>query len=243
MLAGGSVIVTGAAAGIGFDTACLLAGQAGHVIALDRDPIALPAALRGRIATLQGDVGDPALIAAALAAVPAGLPLRGLVNNAGIVVNGTALTTTLADWNEAFRVNVTALFLWAQAVLPAMVAAGGGSIVNIGSVIGPHGRQDGVAYVASKGAVMALTRSLALDFGRQGVRCNTVSPGAIETPMLTGFLRSRPEQRQAMIDKSYVGRLGTGQDIAAAVAFLLSDAAGFINGAELTADGGMTAAL
>jgi 2-keto-3-deoxy-L-fuconate dehydrogenase len=240
------LIITGAAMGIGEAVARMCAGLGAWVVLIDRDARVSDVAYEiGQAAqAFVGDVTDPHTIERAIRAA---LDLRGridaLANVAGEVVNGTAVTTELADWERSLATNLTGPMLWAKAVLQSMVAAGKGSIVNITSVVGVLARPDGVAYVAAKAGLLGLTRSIALDFGPLGIRCNAVSPGTIETPMLRGYFEHNPSGRDAMIERSWVGRLGTPDDVARVCVPLLADHDGFVNGAEFVVDGGMTASL
>jgi NAD(P)-dependent dehydrogenase (short-subunit alcohol dehydrogenase family) len=122
-----------------------------------------------------------------------------------------------------------------------MLAVGGGAIVNIASIAGHRARPSAVAYVTSKTGLLGLTRAIAVDFGRAGIRCNSVSPGSIDTPMLRAYAERDPAGMQAQIDRNYAGRVGRPDEIAAACAYLLSDQAAFVNGVDLLVDGGRAA--
>jgi NAD(P)-dependent dehydrogenase (short-subunit alcohol dehydrogenase family) len=191
-----------------------------------------------------GDVTDPGCPsrAATLATETFG-GLDGLANVAGLVVNGTAITTTDQEFDRAMAVNVVATMRFIRAALPAMIDRGSGSIVNLSSVVGVRGRQDGLGYVTAKAAVLGLTRSVALDFGRAGVRCNSVSPGAVDTPMLRTFDARNPGVLDQLAADSYLGRVADGADIASVCRFLLSRESAFVNGADLVVDGGSLAAF
>jgi NAD(P)-dependent dehydrogenase (short-subunit alcohol dehydrogenase family) len=245
-LQGKVVIVTGAAVGIGEAVARLAVSHGGRVVLVDLDARALDVAreLGTKATAVIGDITDQAVIATATEqAMDRFGSIHGLVNNAGVVINGTALTISRDDWDRSLAVNLVAPLLWIRAILPCMLPRRSGSIVNVTSVIGTLARPNGVAYICAKAGMIGLTRSIALDFGPLGIRCNAVCPGSIETPMLKSFNDANPGARTAQLAKSYVGRLGKPDDVAEACIHLLSDRAPFTNGAELVIDGGMTAAL
>lgn len=244
---GGRVyVVTGAATGIGEAIARELVAAGAAVALVDIDP-----KLRGLAAEL-GDQASAHVVDiverdAARAVAEHLLATRGridgLVNSAGVVVNGTALTTTDDDWERAMAVNVTGTLRFVRAVLPSMLDRGHGSIINLGSVVGVRAREDGIGYITAKAAVLGMTRSVALDFGRCGVRCNSVSPGAVDTPMLRAYEQRNPGSLQRLADTNYLGRVGTGTDIAHLCRFLLSDASSYLNGTDIVIDGGALAAF
>jgi NAD(P)-dependent dehydrogenase (short-subunit alcohol dehydrogenase family) len=145
----------------------------------------------------------------------------------------------LADWDRALAVNLTGTMLCARAVLPAMIAAGGGSIVTVASIFGMTGGQGNTPYNVAKGGVLQLTRSMAADYGGAGVRINAVSPGYIETPMTSTI----PEPvHSAFSGMHLLGRPGRPEEVAAVIGFLLSDAASYVTGANIPVDGGFSAA-
>jgi NAD(P)-dependent dehydrogenase (short-subunit alcohol dehydrogenase family) len=168
-----------------------------------------------------------------------------LVNCAGVQRFGNALDTTLETWNDVFQVNVTGAFLTSRYAVPLMRKRGGGAIVNVASIHAHVTAGSRVAYVASKAALLGLTRAMSLDHAGEGIRINAVSPGAIETPMITTAWETlRPDRTQAQMRMTVaaanpMGRIGTPDDVAAAVLFLSSSDAAYVSGAELVVDGGI----
>ena len=163
-----------------------------------------------------------------------------LVNNAGIFSRAFIHEQSEEDWDRVMDINGKGVFLGTKAVIPAMREAGGGSIVNISSVAGLIGSMASTAYNASKGAVRLLTKSTALQYAQEGIRCNSVHPGPIETPMLD-LVYPNPETRAQRQDEIPMGRLGRMEDVAKGVLFLASDEASYMTGSELVIDGGYTA--
>lgn len=163
-----------------------------------------------------------------------------LVNNAGIVKMGTVVDTPLQDFRDVVEVNQIGVFLGMRAVTPAMLEAGGGSIVNISSVDGIVGVAGMLAYVASKFAVTGMTKVAALELGPQSIRVNSVHPGGVDTPMVTATGLSK-EQAEGLFTHLPLGRIGRPEEIAEVAAFLASDAASYCTGSEVVVDGGWTA--
>jgi NAD(P)-dependent dehydrogenase (short-subunit alcohol dehydrogenase family) len=230
-LSGKVVLITGAASGIGLATARAVEAAGGTAIATDRESGDNFLAL---------DVCDPAAIGRVVEDVLARHGrIDGLVTSAGVSVPGAATQMALADWDRALAVNLTGTMLCARAVLPAMIAAGGGSIVTVASIFGMTGGQGNTPYNVAKGGVLQLTRSMAADYGGAGVRINAVSPGYIETPMTSTI----PEPvHSAFSGMHLLGRPGRPEEVAAVIGFLLSDAASYVTGANIPVDGGFSAA-
>lgn len=224
-------VVTGAAAGQGAEEALTLARAGAEVIALDLADDAPALSDTAAIAYRRLDVSREADWAA-LAASLAGRRVRGLVNNAGITQRARIGELDRADWDRVFAVNVTGAMLGIQALLPLMDA--GSSIVNIGSVAALTGHYT-AAYTASKWALRGLTHACVTELGPRGIRVNLVHPGFIRTPMTASAPTAFAEANTAIIP---LGRVGESAEVAGIVAFLLSDAAAFLTGAEIGVDGG-----
>ena len=233
---GKTAIVTGAASGIGRATAALLLAEGAAVLAVDVQPGA-PDGCQ----TLLADVTDEAAAAAAVAGLGA---VDVLVTAAGISRGKPAGETSLADWTAVMATNVTGTFVWIHACLGPMVRAGRGSIVTIASQLARAGGRNNAAYVASKGAVVALTKAVALDYATAGLRCNAVLPGAIDTPLLARSMARAADPaaaRAASLGRHPMGRFGFPEEVARSVLYLASDDSGFVTGIELPVDGGWLA--
>lgn len=227
-------IITGATSGIGAAIAALLPGP---LLLVARNA---PAGVGANARFLSADLSDPAAPDRIVEAALALGPVTGLVNAAGVLGRGRADQTSDADWARVMDLNLGATFRMSRAVLGPMRQAGGGAIVNIASDWGLIAAQSAVAYGVAKAGVVQLTRCMALDHAREGIRVNAVCPGDTDTPMLaagqTGAVRA--DILAGFGATIPMGRVAQPTEIAAAVAFLLSDAAGFITGAALPVDGG-----
>jgi NAD(P)-dependent dehydrogenase (short-subunit alcohol dehydrogenase family) len=235
-------IVTGAAGAIGSAVTRLLVDGGADVVATDLAAIAVA----DGVVALEGDAS---LAETAERAVRTAVGHFGrldvLVNNAGHIVYKTILDTSDEEWDRVMAVNVRSMFVHCRATIPIMQEQGGGAIVNVASISGLIGIPALTAYTASKGAVVQLTRQLAVEWAAAGIRVNAVAPGAIDTPFLTDFVSAQddPEEVAAAIRAEHpLGRWGTAGEVAEAVVFLASDRASFVTGAVLAADGGFTAA-
>ena len=233
------VFITGAASGIGRATADHVIAGGGVVVATDlRAPAGLP---QGHLALALDVIDGDAVEAAVAQALDRFGRIDGLLTSAGISAEGAVGGLDLATWNRALAVNLTGTMLAARAVLPAMVAAGSGAIVTIASIYGMTGGAGNTPYNVTKGAVLQLTRSMAADYARHGIRVNAVSPGFIETP-ITAMLAAPSPVRSAFIAMHLLGRPGRADEVDAVIGFLLSDAASFVTGANIPVDGGFSAA-
>lgn len=241
-LRGKSVIVTGPARGIGKAIAQACAEEGASLILVDIDEAVRDVSVGPRTYAMVGDVRDGALARRAVAeAVERYGGLDGLVNNVALVEEGDIMETDQRIWDDTISINVEAPYRWIQAAIPAMLERGEGSVVNICSTEGVVARPDHFAYVTSKAALLGLMRSVAIDFGRKGVRCNAVSPGSIESERFREYVADRPELEQELISYNYRNRIGRPEEVAACCLYLLSDDSGFVNGAEYIVDGGRTA--
>jgi NAD(P)-dependent dehydrogenase (short-subunit alcohol dehydrogenase family) len=235
-------IVTGAAGGVGGEVVRLLHERGAKVVAEDIDPAVADLARDG-IVTVEGDVAQAAT---AEAAVRAALESFGqvdvLVNNAARFLMKGILDTSDDEWDGLLSVNVRGVFVHSRAALPHLTQRDASAIVNLASISGLVGLPSQAAYCATKGAIVQLTRQLAVEFAPQGVRVNAVAPGAIETPFLLDALPPDPGPILADIAASHpIGRNSQPAEIAEVVAFLASDRAGFMTGAIVPVDGGYTA--
>ena len=236
-LQGKQAIVTGAGSGIGQAVAALFLREGATVLGVDRDVAGVPEGC----ARLVADVTDEAAAEAAVAGLPG---VDVLVTAAGISLGKPAAETQWDGFQSVLAVNVGGTFLWIRACLRPMLAQKRGSIVTIASQLARAGGRNNAAYVASKGAVTALTRSVALDYATVGIRCNTVLPGAIRTPMLDrSFARAADPAatEAASLARHPMARFGQAEEVANSVLHLASDESSFVTGIELPVDGGWLA--
>jgi NAD(P)-dependent dehydrogenase (short-subunit alcohol dehydrogenase family) len=247
--AGKVALVTGGASGIGRASAERLAAAGADVVIADLDEaggattLAAVEAMGQRAAFVRTDVAQPADVQAMVAvAVDVFGRLDLAVNSAGSPGTYAPFTDqTIDDWTRTLAINLTGTFLSMQAEIPALLDAGGGSIVNVASAAGLMGFPHLPAYVASKHGVVGLTKSVALEYARQGVRVNAVCPGSIRTQMLSGFVDGDEQALEGMGKMQPIGRLGTPEEVAEAIVWLCSDAASFVTGHAMAVDGGVLA--
>ncbi|HCV34157.1 MAG TPA: short-chain dehydrogenase [Acidimicrobiaceae bacterium] len=239
-LDGKSIVVTGASRGIGAAISNRLLAEGALVVAGCRSEPSV-----GGVTWVPTDVTDSLAVDALMAsAMDLNGGLDALVANAGVQVEGTIAETSESDYDCVMDVNVRGVFLCCRSAVRHMRKHGGGAIVNVGSVAGETADHGFAIYNASKGAVHALTRAIAVDHGRDGVRCNAVCPGWITTQMADAAFQQAddPEARRAESAARHpVGRLGSPDDVAGMVAWLVSDDAAFVSGSMFTVDGGLTA--
>lgn len=240
-------LVTGAASGIAQAVAIRFAAEGAAVMAADTDEkngletVARIRAAGGRAEFIGLDVASSDQVKQAVQQTIDTLGgLHILFNGAGILAYGTAVETSEQIWNRVMAVNLTGTFLCSKACLPHLIAQGWGSVINVASTTGAHDAcAQAVAYVSSKGGVTLLTRAMAIDHAKQGVRVNAICPGPTDTPMLRKALN--PEQLEAFAKTFPMGRLGRPEELTGAAVFLASDDASFVTGAMLYVDGGQTA--
>lgn len=245
-LAGRAALVTGAGSGLGLEVALELAARGARVLAADidrhraEDTARTIVARGGAAEPCEVDVADYDSVLAMVEAAERLGPLQIAVNNAGVGGEGVPVADySLEGWSRLMRVNLDGVFHSLKAEIPAMRDAGGGSIVNMASVLGTVGRPNAAAYVAAKHAVVGLTKSAALEYAADGIRVNAVAPGFVLTALNESRLSS--EDRAALRQQHPLGRLGQAQEVATVVAFLAGEDSSFITGSCQLVDGGYSA--
>ena len=244
-LAGKTAFITAAAQGIGRATALAYAAEGARVIATDVNEAGLAGLAGPRVTVHRLDATDAVDIARVAGAAG---PVDVLFNCAGFVHQGTILDATEAEWDFAFALNVRSMFRTIRAFLPGMLAAGGGSIINVASAASSiKGAPNRFVYGTTKAAVIGLTKAVAADYVKQGVRCNAICPGTVQTPSLDDRIAanaaaagSLEAARTGFVARQAMGRLGTPEEIAALAVYLGSDETRFITGQALVIDGGWT---
>lgn len=248
-LQGKVALVTGGGTGIGRATAELLAAEGAAVVLMGRRPeplaevVAAIVAAGGQALACPGDVSDEAAVAAAVADASAAFGgLDVVVNNAGSTRRGEDITRKdRAQWDGDLAVNLTGPFLVLKHAIPHLIRRGGGSIVNIASQLALVGAPGYVTYSAAKGGLVSLTRTLAVEYGPLGIRCNCICPGLVETAMAYVDRPNFDELREDLARNHPLRRLGQPRDVAHAVLYLASDESAWVTGVVLPVDGGFTA--
>jgi NAD(P)-dependent dehydrogenase (short-subunit alcohol dehydrogenase family) len=240
--AGSGAVVTGAGSGIGRELTRQLLDEGAQVVGADLDPSGVP---DGAV-PVRADVSDADDVRELIQVAGGRLGrIDALFNNAGIGSTTSVLDATVEEWDQVFAVNVRGVFLCTQQVLPGMLARGGGVIVNTASVAGMIGLRDRASYCASKGAVIALTKQVAVQWAGAGIRCNCICPGTVDSPWVARLTAEAPDpvgRRAELVARQPLGRLGRPDEVAAAALYLASDDAAFVTGTALVIDGGIVAA-
>jgi NAD(P)-dependent dehydrogenase (short-subunit alcohol dehydrogenase family) len=248
-LSGKRMIITGAVRGIGRAVAERCVAEGGRVVVIDLDcDAAAGAALEiGAEAGIAADVADAGAVASAVSDANDRLAgLDAVVNNAGIPMAGATHQLDEDDWDRVLAVDLKSVYLMSRAAWPHLRDGGAGAIVNTGSIAGMWGTEGQAGYAVAKAATIMLTKCLALDGARDGIRANSVSPGFVRTPMLEAYLAAQPQPaaaEAAISGRAPLGRLGRPTDLADAFVYLLSDEASWVTGANLVVDGGLTAGI
>ncbi len=249
-LEGKVAVITGGTDGIGKAIAVTFAKEGAKIMMVARDERKGQTALEevrrfGDAAYFKGDVSNASQVKRLVEeTIQRYGQVNILVNNAAVCPPGDVLTTSEETWDQVIDVNLKGVFLCSKYVIPHMQKNGGGAIVNIGSINSLMAMENEAAYDASKGGVLMLTRAMALDFAKSGIRVNCICPGAIETPMLKASLDTAPDPkaaRQSLTGKHPLRRTGTPDEIAQAALFLATDASSFVTGAVIPVDGGILA--
>jgi NAD(P)-dependent dehydrogenase (short-subunit alcohol dehydrogenase family) len=248
-LAGKVALITGAGSGIGRACAILFAREGARVALIARrrerlESIVIQLGADSALA-MPGDITDELFVEAAAAKTAQSLGgLHILVNSAAELLPGTVESQSIEDWEKTFTTNVRAAWRLSRAVIPHMRNAGSGSIIHLASVVGQIGASNRLAYGASKGALIAMTKCMAMDLGAQQIRVNCVCPGIVDTELVENFILKAPDPeavRRTRVALHSLGRFGTAEDIAGMCLYLAGDESAWVTGAALTIDGGYTA--
>jgi NAD(P)-dependent dehydrogenase (short-subunit alcohol dehydrogenase family) len=247
VLDGKTVVITGGGQGIGEGISQAMLDAGASVVVAQRSPLPPTLAARPGIEWIEADLAEPHSYEAIAAAVDKSHDsVDALVNNAGFMFEQTLEQMQLDDWNRMLAVNLTAPAFLSRALLPLLRAAGSASIVNIGSIEGLAANPEHAAYCASKGGVHALTRAMAVDLGKDGIRVNAIAPGWIRSALSDAYIDAQqdPQQARAGLLKLHpAGRVGEPADVGGLAVYLASDAAAFITGQVIVLDGGRTSKL
>lgn len=245
-LEGHAIVVTGAAKGIGLAIARRVVAEGASAVLVDtNDSIQDLATEMDRAVAVVGDICDPDVAPRTLEAAQRISPAVGLVNNAAFIPPREKLLHMRDEtWKKTMQVNLEAPVQWCRTFLPHMLERQSGAIVNIATIEANFVGPAGTAYHISKAGLLALTRTIAVEYGREGVRCNSVSPGSVRTDIFEELMAAHPGLEETVTGLNFAGRVGKPDEIAGIVAHLLSDESGFTNGADHIVDGGrLTATL